>query len=74
VSQEWKLDDVLIERPELPTTITGNPDQKAFRSYYCKKKFPQLAAGKTLYCRLYLQNKIYLGGVKLQLTGSENSP
>ncbi len=73
VTQEWKLNQTLIERPELPTTITGNSDQKAFRSYYCKKRFPALEAGQTLSCRLYLQSHIYLGEVKLRLTSQEAS-
>ncbi len=65
LSQEWLIDHQLIERRELPTAISGNLDQHAFRSFYCKRNFPALRAGQTLHCRLYLPSDIALGDVRL---------
>lgn len=67
IQQEWTLDGELIERPELKTTIAGNAQQRAFRSYYCKQNFPKLEQGETLRCRLFLQEYLYLGSAYVKM-------
>ena len=67
VVQEWTIDGHVIESPELKTSIAGNAEQRAFRSYYCKQNFPALETGQVLRCRLFLQHSMTLGGAQLDL-------
>ncbi|MBF0440994.1 MAG: hypothetical protein HQK54_03750 [Oligoflexales bacterium] len=67
IRQEWSLDGIILENPKLPTAISGNPYQRPFRSFYCKRNFPQLASGSTLSCRLFIENDLYLGEAALRL-------
>ncbi len=67
VVQEWSLDGHIIESPELKTSIAGNADQRAFRSYFCKQNFPSFGPGQLLRCRILLQHSINLGSTQVSL-------
>ncbi len=67
VTQEWTLGGILLERPELKSSIQGNAEQRGFHSFFCKRNFPQLARDQTLLCQLSLQDSIFLGEIKLTI-------
>jgi hypothetical protein len=68
LTQEWILDDKVLETAHLKTTIQGRKStDSAFRSFYCKKNFPPIETDATLRCLVYLQEAVYLGGVRQAL-------
>ena len=67
VTQGWSLDGFLVERQQLDTAISGNPEGQPFRSYYCKRHFPQFKAGMVIGCELYLADDLYMGQIKIHI-------
>ena len=56
-----------MERQQLDTAISGNPEGQPFRSYYCKRHFPQFKAGMVIGCELYLADDLYMGQIKIHI-------
>lgn len=64
ITQEWLLGSKELESAHLKTSIQGNANESAFRSFYCKKNFPAIQEDETIRCRVYLQDSVYIGGIR----------
>lgn len=64
LSHRWLINGALQDEIALPPAA-GNGEQAAFRTYSCKRNFPEIHAGDTVVCQTLAQGRVVLGTISL---------
>ncbi|KAB8030837.1 DUF2914 domain-containing protein [Fluviispira multicolorata] len=64
IVHEWYVDDQFVDKISLPT-IVGLKNNDRYKTFSCKKFFPNIKEAKKITCKTFLKNGIYVGQASL---------